>query len=310
MVGESGCGKTVLFEAIRQLNLIARGGSAAATYGIWSEVAVSELAVVIDLPDGRLATYEVRVHQIGLVASVISECLFVGRTKFLWREGQEFVFAQDGLRRDLSGHQRYSIRASEFALGAVRVEGAKDPIADMKGHLLYAWTLSPDPNVMTSVLDQAIPRDDVACRCLASYFVARQQMLPELYGAVLANVTGNFPSISGFSVETDNFGGRYLAVHRSDDSTLRGMPIESLSQGEKIFLLAAFVSAVNRLSGPLICFWDSPLNWLGKSAGARLAQLLYRSFRAQGQVVVFSSERDEIKWMSKTVRIDNVRTKV
>lgn len=308
MVGESGSGKTVLFEAIRQLNLIARGGSAAAAYGVWSEVDVSELAITIEFPDGKLATYEVKVRQIGLIATVISECLSVGRTKFLWREGLAFVFAQDGLREDLSGYQKYSIQASDFALGAVRVEGVGDPIVGVKGHLLNAWMLSPDPNAMTSALDQPVPWDDVVCRCLASYFVTRQQVLPELYGAVLANVVGDFPNISGFSVETNNFGGRYLAVHRSDDSTLRGMPVESLSQGEKIFLLAAFVSAVNLLSGPIICFWDSPLNWLGKSAGARLVQLLDRSFHKQGQMVVFSSEREEIKCMSKTVRIGNART--
>lgn len=303
IIGASGSGKTTLFEALRQLRMIARGASAAAGYGVWSETDFSELAVSIALPDGRLATYVAKVQQVGLVANVVSETLSAGRTMFLRREGFEFVFDQNGLDGTRVASRKYSISGSTFALGFLRADGSGDPIMAMKRCLSNVWLLMPDPNAMIGLLDAALPAEDMACRFLASYFVSRQQVLPTLYAAVMANMAELCAGITGFSVERDNFGGRHLAVHRASDVNSHGMEMGTLSQGEKLCLLTAFVSAVNVLSGPIACFWDSPLNWLDKKTGAKMIQMLWRSFRVHGQIVVLSPECDEVKCLGKVARI-------
>lgn len=88
--------------------------------------------------------------------------------------------------------------------------------------------------------------------------------------------------------------GRVLVRFKADGK-IENQPFRWLSNGEKVFFLAAAVMAVNDCrEHPILCFWDEPDNYLSLSEIGNVMASLRYSFSSRGQLVVTSHSDEAI----------------
>lgn len=296
--GGIGSGKTSFARACLVLKMVANG--AGVDYvggGFWGRMAPSEISVDIQLPDGRIATYEIVVQQrVGLTAEILHERLFCGGKQLLNRVGAQCDYlplaAQNS--NEILPPIRYNVRAGGFVLPTITATSPDDPFSFVSSFLKRMVVMAPDPVLMTGAVISNNSPIDLTCSQFASRLTAQQSSTPVLYGAFMMNLRSMVKTVQGLSVQPDGRGGSFLVVHRHGGSLIQNFA--DISSGEKIAMLAAAMRALNVVVKPICCIWDSPMNFIGGHLGEKMIDDFLRDFSDRGQMIFLLPERLERQW--------------
>ncbi|MBR0196507.1 MAG: hypothetical protein IJQ34_00015 [Kiritimatiellae bacterium] len=216
------------------------------------------------------------------------DCASLTYTLSLIRKGRQVRVVDEGvyancrqiLERGNLGEDAFAISEAQSATDSALVQEVRRKLRNM-------WLLAPDPFLMDGAfrLENNAPVD-LPFANLASYIALQCGSKPILRRTMMNAIRAVYTPIKDFSLEKEEDGASYLAVHYCGELDSSGTPFKYIGNDEKILFLASFVCAMNEHSAPLHVVWNSPLNWLAPQDAAKILERLKRSFARRGQLII------------------------
>lgn len=196
--------------------------------------------------------------------------------------------------REDDGSSSPKLSSGVLILPLIVGDDASDPLVQVRDSLRRLVIVSPQPSVMRAQAGLAGLRllPD-ASNCIAWF--------DEIHGKNL----GTSPKITSalkklFSNEIESFswklqgGVKHLNIFfKHLDNTDIELDFDGLSDGEKCFVLASFLSVKVAEEKDVVCFWDEPDNYLAVSEVSRFITALKKMFRRNRGLLIVTSHNIE-----------------
>ena len=185
------------------------------------------------------------------------------------------------------------------ALPIVQEWSIQDPLSVFKRWLSRMLILRPVPSLMTgeSTEETLEPRIDVSN--FAAWFSGLLTGAPAAYTHVDSYLKQVMPDLRDVQNPTVGPDSRSLNVQFATTLGSVKIPFADLSDGEKCFMVCSLVIAANATSGPTVCFWDEPDNYLALSEVGHFVMALRSAFESGGQFIATSHNPEAIRRFSR-----------
>ena len=159
--------------------------------------------------------------------------------------------------------------------------------------------LRPIPALMLgeSAEETLRPKQDVSD--VGAWFTGLLADSPAAYGRIDQYLKQVMPDLKDIRNEKQGKDYRSLLVQFSNEKGRLPLPFETLSDGEKCFMICALVLATVDALGPVFCFWDEPDNYLALKEVGHFVMDLRRAFEAGGQFIATSHNPEAIRCFSR-----------
>lgn len=298
LIGKNGSGKTTVLECVRLFQQICRGSTR-----------VGKLISASDFSQNqtdRPMRFEIQVMLTGKrfkyamsfdwpsnfrEARILDESLAV--------DGQPIFDRQQG-QIHLSGGANFGLDWHIFALPVIEERPPARAIQDLKAFFASLILIAPVPANMTGFSEE--PSNELE-RDAANYASCLRALLgqkPRAYNdfdSYVRTVISDFSSIE--NVERGE-SGTQLIVKFEQEKPQRSLSVEfkSLSDGEKCFLLSAYIIASNAAGSPVVCMWDEPDNHLSLSEVGQFIVGLRKMPNKGGQFIATTHHPETIRKFS------------
>lgn len=185
------------------------------------------------------------------------------------------------------------------ALPIIQEFSEEDPIFLFKDWLSKTIILRPIPSLINGTSDAVSLRPEKNASNIGEWFTGLTLSFPRAYSEinnVLLELMPDLEDIQNLIVKNDFR--RLIYQFKAGELESVKLPLESLSDGEKCFLIFALAIVSNKFAGPLLCFWDEPDNYLAIEEINPLIISLRRAFREKGQLIVTSHNSEAIRSFS------------
>ncbi|MDI3287948.1 ATP-binding protein [Polyangium sp. 15x6] len=185
-----------------------------------------------------------------------------------------------------------------IALPIIQEQSETDPLFLFKRWLSRSFILAPIPSLITEESSGETLWPERDARNLGAWFAGLIGHSPRVYTTIDGYLRTVWPDF--WDLQNPLVGGetRSLKVQFREAPRSLSLPIGSLSDGEKCFLLCALVLAANEAYGPVFCFWDEPDSHLAIDEVGHFVAALRRSFESGGQVLMTSHNAETIRRFS------------
>lgn len=306
LIGRNGTGKTTVSAVLELFQKIARGSERGTNR-------VGELVKPGDLARGRSDVpmrFELEAKVAGQLyhysvafefppgfkeMRVFEEKLLVnGKAVFSREKAQVHLFRSESDR----GEARFLIDWHLVALPIIQGQSPDDPVTAFKEWLSRMLILRPIPQQITGESDDETLRPEPNLRDFAQWFSGLLAHAPAAYSTIDDYLKEIIPDLSDIQNPRVGTKSRALTVQFANEHGKLSIPFESLSDGEKSFIISAVVLASNRAYGPLFCFWDEPDTHLALDEVGHFVMALRKAFQPGGQFIATSHHPEVISHFS------------
>lgn len=247
-----------------------------------------EIAVELD---AKVYEYAIAldVHKGGKEPGVLEEKLIVGSDPVYTRKQAQMRLAKTSREREA----KFPIDRHLVALPIVQEESKNDPLFIFKEWLSRTLILRPVPSLIPGDSEKETLWPNVQVTDFGAWFSGLLAYAPAAYARIdeyLKQVMPDLKDIRNPMIGKDS---RSLSVHFSNNQGSLTIPFESLSDGEKCFMICALVLAANYTYGPLLCFWDEPDNYLALDEVGHFVMALRKTFQSGGGQFIATSHNEE-----------------
>ena len=299
LIGRNGSGKSTVRMALELLQRIARGANR-----------VGDLLGARDLAWGRTQA-PVRFE----IEADISGVNYVYKIAFeLPPEFKEFRVFEESLAAggqplftrtlgDISLVPKMAAFRLDWhlvALPIVQERSDRDPLFIFKRWLARMIILSPIPDLIDGGSSIETLEPDSKGVLFGSWFAGLIAHSPAAYIIVDRYLKEVMPDF--VAVENPIAGKDYRKMEllfEGDSGASFSLPFETLSMGEKCFLICGVVLASIKAYGPVVCFWDEPDSHLALSEVGHFVMKLRSAFKDNGQFIATSHTEEAIRKFSE-----------
>lgn len=303
LLGRNGAGKTTVGLALEVLQKIARANNRVGGLVEPSDLGRTDVPVRFEVEavvKERNFTYSIAFDfPAGFrELRVAEERLIVDGEPVFTRE-----FAQVRLAR--SGHSReaaFGIDWHLVALPIVQEQNSDDPLAIFKGWVRNILILRPVPSLVRGDSDQNASMShvpDTQATNIGAWFYNIISASPAAYSRIMDYLVHVMPDLAELTNELFGKETRSLVFHFRKKPRELKLFVEQLSDGEKCFVIYALTMAANAVSGPVLCFWDEPDNFLAPNEIADSIMALRAAFQDGGQLILTSHNPEAIRSFSE-----------
>jgi ABC-type cobalamin/Fe3+-siderophores transport system ATPase subunit len=301
LIGKNGAGKTTVAAALEVLQKIARGtnrvgdvvkpadiahgrGKVPVRFEIEVALAARIYAyrVAFDYPDGFR---ELRVFE---------ENLAVDGTPVFSRHLGQFRLASTKQGQEAN----FPVDWHLVALPIVQARGSSDPISVFTEWLANTLILRPVPRWARGDSEVGTLRPNTEATNIGEWWSGLLASDPSAYATIDSHLKQMMPDLQDIKNPLSGGELRKLVVRFANEEGTLAIFFESLSDGEKCFLIWALAIAANDAYGPLLCFWDEPDNFLAPSEIQHVVTALRRAFEGKGQLIAASHNPEVIRAFS------------
>jgi predicted ATPase len=304
LLGRNGAGKTTVALALEVLQRIARGSNR-----IGDLLKTKDLAKGADTGLVRLeieAVIEKRHYSYSIALElpegfrelrVFDEKLYVDGSPIYTRKLAQVSLARVG--QDVAAEFRIDWHL--VALPIVQERNNRDPLFLFKNWLSAILILRPVPSLVrgesdVNIVDQNTPNTQATD--IGHWFSTIVSAAPSAYTKIseyLSKVMPDFQQIDNPIVGRDF---RVMNFHFKTGEKKIELPLEDLSDGERIFVIFSLIIAASSGPTPLVCFWDEPDNFLTPEEIGQSIVALRKAFQDDGQLIVTSHNPETIRRFS------------
>lgn len=261
LLGKNGSGKTTIFDVLEIFQRIGKG-----------ETSLKEMIGVSSFPfgDKKLPIefeLEVKIsHQnFAYKLSIEFPENFHApkiKTESLDVDGVS-IFKRDGGQASIGDVKEFLLDWHHVGLPLIMVRSETDPIAIFRSWLRNIIILSPCPNhfnPLSKAENSLLFRGGENSIDWARWLLA---INPSLYVGMLEFLKFRMNDLIMFKFENAGSDDRRLSFVFKENSHAQALDFTQLSDGEKIFFLAATLIAAQENNPNLLCLWDEPDNFVG-----------------------------------------------
>ena len=301
LIGANGSGKTTIGFALRILQRIARGKNYVADVVRPQELAHGRtdvpmrFEIEVELENG-IYTY-VLAFQIppgGEELRVREEKLEFDGKSIYTRKLDQVHLATNGEAKEAI----FPIDSELVALPIVHQRSKKEPSWVFLQWLVRMVILQPVPSLISGESKKETLRPMPDGHNFAEWFSGLLASAPSAYSRMFGYLKQLLPDLKEIKNPLIGKDARSLSVEFSNRAGSLSLPFESLSDGEKCFMICALVLAANEQYGPLLCFWDEPDNYLAPSEVQHFVLALRKGFQNGGQFIGTSHNLEGIRCFS------------
>jgi len=286
LLGRNGAGKSTVLRVLALLQRLAFGEVRLGGLFSWEDFAFGDTRHPITIritfsQAGVLSAYEIVVECRDDLLCVVSE-----RAK----RGDGIIFDRAPLEKN--GTETFS--PDVLMLPLVVGRSPDEPLARIRDLIRGLVIVSPQPSAMRSSAGQDGRFLSLDARNCLDWFAEIQNKglgtIPKIITALQQVFSDELKTFSWGPPE----GARRLTLVFKREGE-EGLPLEfdSLSDGEKCFVLAAFLMVKVSEERDVVCFWDEPDNYLAISEISRFMTTLKKAFRRSGGLLVVTSHNIE-----------------
>jgi ABC-type cobalamin/Fe3+-siderophores transport system ATPase subunit len=294
LIGKNGSGKTTVMRALEILQKIARGTNRVSQFvepkdfGRGRTEVPMRFEIEVNLDGAGTFAYGIAFTcQNGKEIRVVDEKLTVNGTVVISREPIRSL--ADAMRPGGLAPGLLDTHLVAFPMFA------DDRIRPFAQWLSRALLLRPIPSLIRGDYEQKTLEPDPQLADLGAWFAGLLDDTPSAYKAIDSYLKEVMPDLKAIRRRES----RNLVVQFSNEQGDVEVPFENLSDGEKCFVIGAFVLAANEeYEHPVFCFWDEPDNYLALSEVQHFVMALRRAFRSRGQFIATSHNPEAIRTFS------------
>ncbi len=258
LLGRNGSGKTTIFEAVQIFQQIGQGTTHLKSlvkeqdFSFGHKQLPMELEVGVAI-EGKSYEYKIEIEfpDNFLYPKIKSENLSVDNKPIMER---------DGGQTSLNDSAHFLLDWHHIGLPLISVRSEKDDIAIFKNWLSSIVILSPSPrhfHELSKTESRILNRDGGNVLEWVRWLLASN---PSLYATMYEFLKFRMPDLVVFK-STSGEERKHLFVFKEDGSI--ELDFKQLSDGEKIFFLAASIIAAQKNNPSMLCLWDEPDNFIG-----------------------------------------------
>lgn len=215
------------------------------------------------------------------------------------------VFTRQTKQVQIAGGPAFLVDWHVFALPVINERPSEHSIQDVKAFLASMLLLAPIPQKMEGFSEEPASELDRSALNYASCLRDLLQRKPRAYSefeSFVKNVLPDFSSIE--NVDRGKEGGSQLIVtfERANPHETVPLDFDVLSDGEKCFLLSAYVAAANAVRSstdpPVVCVWDEPDNHLSLSEVGHFITAMRKMTNRGGQFIATTHHPETIRKFS------------
>ncbi len=290
LLGKNGSGKTTIFDVIEIFQKIGQGvtslkeliNKSSFSFDNKSLPIEFELDVVIDKKN---FSYRLSIEFPEGFASprVKSENLLIDQKPTLKRDGGQTAF------NDIS---HFLLDWHHIGIPLISVKSDNEPLAIFRNWLRDIIILSPFPRhflALSKTESTTISREAENVLDWAKWLLSSN---PSLYTTMSDFLKFRMPDLEVFkwNNNTERDGRELLFTFKEGDGSV-DIDFGQLSDGEKIFFLAATVIAAQKNNSTILCLWDEPDNFIGLVELNHFVTACRKAFEAshsQAQLIMIS----------------------
>jgi ABC-type cobalamin/Fe3+-siderophores transport system ATPase subunit len=306
LIGKNGAGKSTVLNALKVFQKICRGPNRVKNvilandftqhrkdrpmrFEVDATLAGTRIkySVSFEWPDGF---YEARILEESLTRDGIS------------------VFTRQQGQVQLPGGLIFGLDWHVFALPVINEKPPSRTIQDVKAFFAGMILLAPLPQIMKGFSEE--PETELSCDALnySSCLRSMLQQKPKAYTEFESFVKGKagaekgvIPDFSSIeNRERGKEGGSQLVVtfQPPHSSEALSFDFDDLSDGEKCFLISAYIVAANAVGPPVVCVWDEPDNHLSLSEVGHFIAAMRKMTNQGGQFIATTHHPETIRKFS------------
>lgn len=284
LLGRNGAGKSTVLNVLLLLQRMAFG-----------EVDIGELFALTDFSFGETSRpITIRIEFTRQGVAFAYQIVVENRQGRLW-VASEWARCDDNVVMNRTPEaDASSTRLSPTVLLLPLISGMDDPLAQIRDWLKGIVIVAPQPSLMKSSARYSGARLLVDARNCLEWFAEIQDgnlgTIAKIISALQKTFSDEIKSISWS--ETGGVRHMKLFFKRATGDDLE-LDFDGLSDGEKCFVLAAFLSVKVAEDQDTVCFWDEPDNYLAVSEVARFITVLKKVFRRNSGCLIVTSHNVE-----------------
>ncbi len=289
IIGKNGSGKSTLAQGLNLLSLAAREPQTATHLANSLVTPIDPNGTIFmvgaDL-GGQRVDYFLSLQPSSAAGrlEILFEQLFVDSLEFFHRAGREITYWKPGVGWN-------NIASAEVPVLALAPDSPEIEVFNqLRSWLKRVIVISPAPQQIGEFAEDGVQSLGVHGEHLASFYQSLIATKPRAYEIFINKLRAFIPGV----VETDSVsfpGGRKLVrVIFGRDQKLT-IPLKELSDGEKMYFLAATLIAAQDVDGPFTIFWDEPDHYLSLDAIQTFIQALRQT---KGQFIATSHNAETI----------------
>lgn len=301
LIGKNGSGKTTVGSALEILQRIARGANR-----------VGDLVKPMDLSHARNEVpmrFEIEVELGGNVYGytiafdypegfrelrVREENLVVDGKPIYKREGAQVHLAKAGQETEA----QFRVDWHLVGLPIIQEKSTNDPLFVFKQWLSRILILQPLPSLIDGESRDETLQPNRQVTNFGAWFSGLLAHTPAAYARIDNYLKDVFPDLKDIKNPLIGAEARSLSVHFSGERGSLTLPLGSLSDGEKCFMICALVLAAIDVYQPMVCFWDEPDNYLAIDEVGHFILVLRKAFQAGSQFIATSHNQETISRFS------------
>ena len=303
LIGKNGSGKSTLAQALAVLQRIGRGVNRVGQLVTPDDCTLGRISVPMRFElqlrlEGRLYVYALALElpERFKELRVLEEVLSTDHGVIYSRQQ-----AQVTVQRDV-GKQReaqFNIDWHLVALTVIQDPAAAGALGRFRQWLASMVLLAPVPQLISGEASAETLEPAHDAGNLADWLAGLLAQYPAAYATVSENVRRVMPDVADFRFERTGRDVKSLMVTFKEGADQHELSFDSLSDGEKCFVLHAVVLAAHHHDGPLFVFWDEPDNYLSPSEVSHVVLGLRRAFhQGRGQILMTSHNEEAVRRFS------------
>lgn len=303
LIGRNGAGKSTVLQALEVFQKICRGPNRvrevirARDFTRFDKSRPMRFEIDALLDDRRF-TYSVSLEwPVDFHEARIAE-------ERLLRNG-DIVFDRQQAQVQLAGRAPFGLDWHTFALPVINERPPERSIQDVKAFLANLILIAPVPQLIAGFSEEPATGLDRHALNYASCLRDMLQKKPKSYSKFEEFVQDVLPDFSSIeNVDRGQEGGSQLIVTFEQKNPSQTLPLafDVLSDGEKCFLISAYIAAANAVRSssdpPIVCVWDEPDNHLSLAEVAHFITALRKMSNLGGQFIATTHHPETIRSFS------------
>ena len=215
------------------------------------------------------------------------------------------VFTRQTKQVQLAGGPAFLLDWHVFALPVINEKPSDHSIQDVKAFFANMILLAPIPQIMEGFSEEPASELDRGALNYASCLRSMLQKKPKSYSEFDSFVKSVLPDFSSIeNVDRGKEGGSQLVVtfERPTSQETLQLDFDVLSDGEKCFLVSAYIAAANAVRSPtdppVVCAWDEPDNHLSLSEVGHFITSMRKMTNRGGQFIATTHHPETIRKFS------------
>ncbi|USA45918.1 AAA family ATPase [Acinetobacter sp. C26M] len=261
ILGKNGSGKSNLFKCLEVFQKIGQGITSVNELITDEDFPFNNTSLTITMNiivsiDNKTYDYLVEIDQ--------PEGFYKPKIKReIFKVNKKIIIDRDGGRTTLKGKTEFSLDWHHIGLPIITTKDQNDSIAIFKSWLANIIILSPNPALIQSISLEEGPHLKKNSGNLLDWLRHLLADHPNLYMPMSEFLKFRMPDFELFKFENLGKNSKELSFSfRTDSAKNLSLNFSQLSDGEKIYLLAATLIAKLSAKQPILCLWDEPNNFI------------------------------------------------